>query len=168
MLTYALSLERSRIAATTQISLCSQMQLLRADDLSPSALGALYFECYGRTIVPSLDAARQEMARSLAGAYGAVAPYLTWGLTRSNGVNLVGAIITVERAPWADTPEGPFITDYMITPAFRRRGLGAFLMGRVIASAAASGERFLGLRVASHNWPALSLYRSFGFSPWAA
>jgi ribosomal protein S18 acetylase RimI-like enzyme len=50
-----------------------------------------------------------------------------------------------------------------VVPAFRRYGIGAGLVDRVVAEAAAIGYRKMRLDTLAHMTPALELYRSRGF-----
>ena len=53
-----------------------------------------------------------------------------------------------------------------IGEAFRKRGLGAYLLGQAIGHAPSIGiDRLIGF-VFGHNKPSLELFRKFGFSQW--
>jgi [ribosomal protein S18]-alanine N-acetyltransferase len=50
-----------------------------------------------------------------------------------------------------------------VAPALRRKGVGAALLTRHLATLAAEGAKSLSLEVESNNRAALALYRRFGF-----
>jgi ribosomal-protein-alanine N-acetyltransferase len=50
-----------------------------------------------------------------------------------------------------------------VAPSHRRRGLGRRLLARVLDLGARRGALSALLEVRQSNWPALALYRSFGF-----
>jgi len=62
----------------------------------------------------------------------------------------------VERAPWPDTPDCPFIVELFSAPTQRRLGIGRLLL-------ASSANLTIALRVAENNVAALALYRGLGF-----
>ena len=62
----------------------------------------------------------------------------------------------VERAPWPDTPDCPFIVELFTAPTQRRLGIGRLLLE-------SSADVTTALRVAENNVAALALYRGLGF-----
>jgi len=76
---------------------------------------------------------------------------------------VAGVVMTVRRAPWPDTPSGPFIIDLFATPGNRRHGVARYLLHRAMANARPPDETMIGLRVEIDNAPAQRLYRSAGF-----
>jgi N-alpha-acetyltransferase 10/11 len=130
------------------------------------ALGRVYFEAYEPGVAwPSLAEAVTDIEASFDGAYGplveAASPAAFLGDER------VAAVLTVQRAPWPDTPDCPFIIEAFTARAHRRRGLARALVTIASGETSRRGDPCIGLRVASDNTPALRLYRSLGFSSWA-
>ena len=52
-----------------------------------------------------------------------------------------------------------------VRPSHRRRGLGAALLGELLAWAAHNGARHFSLEVRASNLPAIRLYQGMGFRP---
>lgn len=78
---------------------------------------------------------------------------------------LVGAVLVVLDSPWDDAPRGPFVTELMVDPAFRRQGVATALIGEVGARAAQWGYDSLALRLdLRQSNGAIDLYQSLGFS----
>jgi ribosomal protein S18 acetylase RimI-like enzyme len=118
-------------------------------------LGRLYFDAYepGAAAETEQDAL-DDIALSFEGGYGVLDPTLSqlaW-----SGDDLVGALLVVERAPWPDTPDCPFIIELFTARTHRRLGIGRLLLS-------ACSTVTVGLRVADDNAPALALYHSAGF-----
>jgi N-alpha-acetyltransferase 10/11 len=129
-------------------------------------LGRLYFDAgvpYAN--LAHAEAAVGEILAFFRGEFGDLWPDAS-GVVEHDG-RLVAALLAVHRAPWDDTPDGPFITDLFTDPGFRRRGLGRVLMARCLAAVHRSGRQRVALRVESDNAPAVELYRSFGFRPYS-
>jgi ribosomal protein S18 acetylase RimI-like enzyme len=129
-------------------------------------LGRLYFDAG----VPYADladagAAADEIRAFFRGEFGDFWPAAS-GVAERDG-RLVAALLTVHRAPWDDTPDGPFITDLFTDPGFRRQGLARVLVARCLGEVHRSARRCVALRVESGNTPAVDLYQSFGFRPYA-
>lgn len=124
-------------------------------------LAQLYFESYNRDIVADKAAAREEFDLTFAGEYGrldlSASPVVT------HGSDLVAAVLTVEEAPWPDTPPEPFIIEVMVHPAHRRCGLAEHGLVSSIHSLSKRGKENVGLRVMSDNVAAMKLYRKLGF-----
>ena len=59
----------------------------------------------------------------------------------------------------------PHILLLYIDPGYRRRGLGRALMQHIETWATAQGYQQLGLYVFTENTPALTLYKTLGYSP---
>ncbi len=76
------------------------------------------------------------------------------------------AMLTVQRAPWPDTPDCPFVIELFTARAHRGRGLARWLVRSAMDTVHCTGEHALALRVASDNEPARGLYRSLGFRLW--
>lgn len=63
-----------------------------------------------------------------------------------------------EQAPYA------YVSDLVVLPTYRRRGIGRALLDRAEAFARERGARMLRVAVLAKNRPAGELYRSLGFS----
>jgi N-alpha-acetyltransferase 10/11 len=129
-------------------------------------LGRLYFDA-GVPYADLADAgtAVEEIQAFFRGEFGDFWPAAS-GAVEHDG-RLVAALLTVHRAPWDDTPDGPFITDLFTDPGFRRQGLARVLVARCLDEVHRSARRCVALRVDSENAPAVRLYESFGFRPYA-
>lgn len=126
-------------------------------------LGSLYLRSHPSGVADDLDGALADIRATFAGTYGTAVP---WGcLAAVAGDRLVAAVLTVHRAPWPDTPDGPFVVELFTDPAMRRQGLATDLLHRVLAAAAHHGEHVVGLRVGVGNHAARSLYTDVGFRP---
>ncbi|GAA3090245.1 GNAT superfamily N-acetyltransferase [Kribbella aluminosa] len=123
------------------------------EDTQP--LAQLYYEAYdpGASAATAAEAL-EDIALTFEGHYGVLDLDLSW--LAWSGNDLVGAMLIVERAPWADTPDCPFIIELFIAPGHRRRGIARLLLARCAATTVA-------LRVDDGNAPALALYRDLGF-----
>ncbi|MER2600479.1 MAG: GNAT family N-acetyltransferase [Caldilineales bacterium] len=124
----------------------------------------LYVAAYPRDIVADLAEAEAEMAATEAGDYGLLALTLSC-LVEEEG-EPVAALMTVEPAPWPDTPSGPFIIELFTHPVHRRRGLGRAALLWTAQAAQAQGKHTLALRVDAQNAAALRLYTALGFVRW--
>lgn len=127
-------------------------------------LADLYFAVYSRDIVRDHAAAVDEIEETFRGEYGTLdlkaSPVLI-----SSGL-IVGAVLTVEEAPWHDTPPGPFVIEVMVHPDHRRLGLAECMMKATAECLAARGKQTMALRVLSDNVKALTLYGNLGFGAW--
>lgn len=128
------------------------------------ALAELYYHVYTPEIVQSRDEAQQEIQLTFAGEYGQLLPELS-PVTLWNDT-LVGSVLTVEQAPWPDTPQGLFVIEVMTHADHRRRGLARASLGWTAKHAFLSGHKTIGLRVESENIAAVKLYHSLGFQIW--
>ena len=119
------------------------------------ALGHLYFEAYEPGVAASTETeAVEDIQLSFDGAYGV----LDLNLSRLAWLDdqLVGALLVVERAPWPDTPNCPFVIELFTAPTHRRRGIARLLLSTC-------AHLTIALRVDDNNTPALTLYRALGF-----
>lgn len=120
-----------------------------------AALGRLYFEAYDPGVAAATEQeALEDINVSFEGGYGVLTPDLSrlaW-----DGGELAGALLVVERAPWPDTPDCPFIIELFTARSHRRRGIAKLLLASCSAVTVA-------LRVEDNNTPALTLYRATGF-----
>jgi GNAT superfamily N-acetyltransferase len=129
-------------------------------------LGQLYFDAgvpYAN--LAHAEAAVEEIRAFFRGEFGEFWPAAS-GVVEHDG-RLVAALLAVHRAPWGDTPDVPFITDVFTDPGFRRRGLARVLVARCLDAVHRSARHSAALRVESENAPAVDLYHSFGFRPYA-
>ena len=127
-------------------------------------LAKLYFAAYPQEIIANLNEAVEEMKQTFAGEYGQLALDMSC-IIEKPGV-LVGTIMTVERAPWSDTPDGPFVIEAIIHPEHRRLGLAQAGLVWVATQASKQGAVTLALRVESENLAAMALYQRLGFEQW--
>jgi ribosomal-protein-alanine N-acetyltransferase len=128
------------------------------------SLAELYLASYPPTAeVATLQQARAEMAASFAGDFGPLWLDLS-GVACDGERRLVSTIQVVRRAPWDDTPPGPFVIELFTSPDHRRHGLGRHLLIEALRGATTSAETVIGLRVESENAAAVSLYRDLGFT----
>jgi N-alpha-acetyltransferase 10/11 len=118
-------------------------------------LGKLYFEAYDAGVAAATEReALEDIELTFAGEYGVLAPNLSrlaW-----DGDQLVGALLVVERAPWPDTPDCPFIIELFTARSHRRQGIAKVLLS-------VCADVTVALRVQGDNVAALALYRSTGF-----
>lgn len=119
------------------------------------ALGKLYFEAYDPGVASATEAeALEDIELTFAGEYGVLAPNLSRLAWTDN--QLVGALLVVDRAPWPDTPDCPFIIELFTARSHRRTGIAKLLL-------AGCSSVTVALRVEDTNTAALALYRSVGF-----
>lgn len=120
-----------------------------------AALARLYFEAYDPGVAAATEEeALEDINLTFEGGYGELAPDLSrlaW-----DDDQLAGALLVVERAPWPDTPDCPFIIELFTARSHRRRGVARLLLASCSATTVA-------LRVEDNNTPARSLYRASGF-----
>jgi ribosomal protein S18 acetylase RimI-like enzyme len=139
------------------------------DGSDVTALAALFFaSCQGRDEAVTRQRAEQEMRASFDGEFGEL--WLEASLVAHDPAGrLVSSIQVVRRAPWADTPPGPFVIELFTAPAARRQGLGRRLLTESLRAVSRSpaAESVIGLRVESENTTAVTLYRRVGFTGWA-
>ncbi|MGW6277715.1 GNAT family N-acetyltransferase [Kribbella sp. NPDC055071] len=121
------------------------------------ALGRLYFEAYEPGVAAAtLEEAIEDIELSFEGHYGTLdlnLSRLAW-----SGDHLVGAILVVDRAPWPDTPDCPFIIELFTAPTHRRQGIARRLLSTCATTTVA-------LRVEDTNTPARTLYTTSDFTP---
>ena len=119
------------------------------------ALGRLYFEAYEPGVAAESEQdALDDINLTFEDGYGVLTPTLSrlaWADDQ-----LVGALLVVERAPWPDTPDCPFIIELFTAPTHRRQGIAKLLLNQCAGATVA-------LRVQDNNTPALALYRNAGF-----
>jgi ribosomal protein S18 acetylase RimI-like enzyme len=162
-------MQHTLVGSSATIAACARetpdgVRLRRLCRDDEAELARLYCAAYPPDIVADLEAAVEEMALTFSGEYGPLALDLSCVAERQD--RLVSAILTVEQAPWPDTPAGPFIIEVITDPGHRRLGLAQAGLAWVAREASKRGLHRLGLRVDSGNHGALALYRRLGFSEW--
>ncbi|MEM8533345.1 MAG: GNAT family N-acetyltransferase [Chloroflexota bacterium] len=145
-------------------SLAQGYQVRQIEHQDRLSLADLYFAVYPRDIVADVAAACDEMEQTFTGAYGQL-DMVASPMLRHNHI-VVGAVMTVESAPWPDTPVGPFIIEVMVHPAYQRLGIAAYLIQWTARNLIARGKRTMALRVMSDNTGARALYDKLGFESW--
>jgi GNAT superfamily N-acetyltransferase len=119
------------------------------------ALGHLYYEAYEPGVAAESEQdALDDINLTFDNGYGVLTPTLSRLAWSDN--QLVGALLVVERAPWPDTPDCPFIIELFTAPSHRRVGIGRWLLS-------ACSDVSVALRVEEGNAAALALYYSMGF-----
>ena len=124
-------------------------------------LTKLYHDSYTRDLVTDMDDATKEIEQTFLGEFGTLD--LDASLVVIEGERLIGSILTVEEAPWPDTPAGPFIIDLFIHPDTRRRGLAHAMISEAVLALSKKGKKTAALRVLSNNMGAIRLYQKLGF-----
>ncbi|MEV6412281.1 GNAT family N-acetyltransferase [Kribbella sp. NPDC051718] len=123
------------------------------------ALGRLYYEAYNPPVVDNEAAGIEDIRLTFEGTYGPL--NLATSRLAFNGGEMIGAVLIVDRAPWPDTPDCPFIIEAFTAPTWRRKGLASALLTECMAQ---SPGRFA-LNVLPDNTAALKLYGVLGFQP---
>lgn len=127
-------------------------------------LSELYFASYNREVVKNLAEAQKEMDRVFQNEYGLLNLSASFNIIHNDII--VASIMTVEQAPWHDTPSGPFIIELMVNPNYRQHGLAECLMLHTADKLAENGAKTIALRVMSDNMKARNLYSKCGFVSW--
>jgi ribosomal protein S18 acetylase RimI-like enzyme len=122
------------------------------------ALGRTYFASYPPGVACATEAeAIDDIRLTYAGEYGVL------DLVRSRiavrGDEFVGAVLVVERGPWEDVPDCPFVIEVFTLPSWRRRGLARSM----VTTCMAVEPTDVALRVQDGNLAALGLYERLGF-----
>lgn len=123
------------------------------------ALAGLMLDAYRGTIDDAgetADDAAAEIARLLAGAYGAFDSHASELVLRDGAVASATLLTTYEGAP--------LIAFSMTRPAWQRRGLARAGLLRALARLRARGLPRARLAVTDGNTPAQALYASLGFA----
>ncbi|MEU0089326.1 GNAT family N-acetyltransferase [Kribbella sp. NPDC006257] len=122
-------------------------------------LGRLYYESYPPGVACDSEVAAIEDIRvTFEGEYGPLS--LTKSFLAVAGQSLFGAVLVVDRAPWPNTPDCPFIIELFTAPAVRRQGLAKTLLSTCLQH-----PTDFALQVAPDNTPAVELYESLSFQP---
>lgn len=163
--------EMPTLIARTDADLPGRVVVPAGADVRPcrrsdaDGLGRLYFEAYEPGIAcDTLDEAVADIHASFEGDYGELWP--AGSLLIERGGEPIAALLTVRRAPWDGTPDGPFVIELFTARAWRRQGLARLLVQRCLAIAREEGEPTVALRVDPDNAAARSLYASLGFTVW--
>jgi N-alpha-acetyltransferase 10/11 len=133
--------------------------------LDTEQLGRLYYEAYSPPVVDNEAAAIEDIRLTFEGTYGQLTRTgsrlaFAAGLS-GEAPMLIGAVLVVDRAPWPDTPDCPFVIEAFTAPTWRRKGLASALLTECMAQ---SPGRFA-LNVLPDNTAALKLYEALGFQP---
>jgi len=141
-------------------------RLRPCDPRDVEALGRLYFHSYepGQACA-TLPEATADIRAAFAGDYGELWPEASLVAVTAQR-DLVAAVQIVRRAPWPDTPDGPFAIELFTARDHRRRGLARGLLLGALHVVARDRQPRLALRVAADNHAALALYRELGFHDW--
>lgn len=124
------------------------------------SVGFVYWQTYrGTANEMTLPEATEDIMCSWRGDYGQWLTTASVGAWQKN--ELVGVILTVFDAPWADTPKSAFIIDLFVIPLARRRGIGRAL----VQTAWAGNPPGISLRVDDTAIAARTLYTDLGFEP---
>jgi ribosomal-protein-alanine N-acetyltransferase len=107
------------------------------------AMAALHAEAFPPAEAWGVDAIGMMLA--LSGAFGLLAP----------GQGFILARLVAGEAE---------VLTLAVAPAARRRGLGAALVGAIVAALAATGGKILFLEVSRENVPGRALYAGLGFA----
>lgn len=122
-------------------------------------LGRLYYVAYDPAVAESEAAAIEDVRITFEGSYGPL--NLAGSRLAVAAGELVGCALVVDRAPWPDTPDCPFIIEVFTSPSWRRRGLATALLTTCMALT----PKRLALNVLPNNTAALRLYGALGFQP---
>lgn len=127
------------------------------DDLE--ALGRTYFASYPPGVACATEAeAIDDIRLTYAGEYGVLD--LAGSRLAVQGHAVVGAALVVERGPWADAPDCPFLIELFTLPTHRRQGIAQALLTTCLTTTTP-----LALRVQDNNTSAITLYERLGFHP---
>lgn len=78
---------------------------------------------------------------------------------------LIGVIMAVLDPPWDDAPRGPFITELIVDPVYRNRGVATAMIGELAGRASQWGYDSLTIRLDLRQSPTgVGLYQEMGFS----
>ena len=140
------------------------LQLVPVRDVTLDALALLDQGAFRGTtdellIGTDLKEYRRTLVALLEGATGRFLDEASTALYRSEPPALVGAILTCEK-----TPRHAAFQDFMVDPALRGRGYGAYLLHWAMRALWALGYERVRLWVSASNETARRLYDSVGFS----
>ncbi|WP_026459463.1 GNAT family N-acetyltransferase [Schaalia vaccimaxillae] len=125
-------------------------------------LAVLTLDAYGEPTTPeNLLETSEELRLTFEGAFGETTEDSFVGAW--DGGSLVGAILVVKESPWDDAPDGPFVTDLVVDPEYRRRGIATALVNEVAQRCQAWGYDNLSLRLDASHGDASKLYNMLGF-----
>jgi GNAT superfamily N-acetyltransferase len=136
-----------------------QVRPISATDLL--ALAELYLRAYGLGAAALGDAVA-EVESTFDGTWGD--PWPDASPVAWFGTEPVAAVQTVRRPTMKDAPDCPWLIEVFTDPRHGRAALARTLLVAAGTVIAADGEDHVGLTVDDDNGPALSLYRSLGFT----
>lgn len=128
------------------------------------ALASLCIFAYGgpRSAEALLENSAQ-MRMAFEGAFGATRDDSFIGAWLDG--KLIGAVICVLDPPWDGIPRGPFVSELIVDPQYRRQGVATTLVKELATRAQAWGYDSLTLNLDLRKSPeALRLYQEIGFS----
>lgn len=126
------------------------------------AMAALHLVAYDRpSVAENLWEVTDEMRMAFDGAFGTTRDDSFIGAWFDG--ELVGALLCVTDAALDDVPRGPFVTDLMVDPAFRRRGIATALVGELGRRCSQWGYDSVALRIDQRLAGADKLYEILGF-----
>ncbi len=142
----------------------SNLELATLTMYDVPAIASLKLVAYGEPLTfESLLESSDEMRMAFEGAFGTPRDDSFVGAWLDG--QLVGAVMAVLDPPWDDVPRGPFVTELMVDPDFRRQGIATALIGEIAARAAEWGYDSLTLRLDLRQSPgAHGLYQDLGFT----
>lgn len=156
----------AKVESITSHQLClpSGYTIERMRESNSQALAELYLASYPSSIVEDMDAALQEIRETFAHEFGHLRTDLSPVVIKDN--TIVATVMTVDEAPWPDTPPGLFLIEVITHPRHQRCGLAQSNLVWVAMQAQNQGHNTLALRVESDNGSAMALYRKLGFREW--
>lgn len=155
---------QARVARPERNTGESPWVLRAAEQSDVPVLGSLYFQAYEAGLAGAdVVQATSDIQDSFDGAYGPL--WAEASPVAELGGAMIGALLTVERPPWDDVADHPFVIELFVHRSYRRKGVARSLLHRCLEVLAAGDETRLGLRVTDDNFPALALYEGFGFAP---
>jgi N-alpha-acetyltransferase 10/11 len=143
-------------------ALADSVSIRSIADTDISLLAATYLRAFGSVVGGSLEDAAAELKATFAGAWGVLWPEASLAAWQDGEVT--GAVLAVRRPSWKDAPDYPWLIDVFTDPGHRRAGVARALLVESCRVMSAAGEPRVGLTVDDANLPAVTLYRSLGFS----
>lgn len=128
------------------------------------ALASLCIVAYGSPqTAESLLETSDQMRMAFDGAFGAARDDSFIGAWLDG--KLVGAVLCVLDPPWDGIPRGPFVSELIVDPDYRRQGIATALITELAVRAESWGYDSLTLNLDMRKSPdALGLYQDLGFT----